>query len=407
MIKKIAIEQLQLGMYIHDLNCGWLDHGFLRTRFLLKSDASLDKIRQIGIRELYIDTERGLDVSLALTEEEVTEALEQDLALVAQEIPKDERSTPLAVERIQAKRILNEAIGVIGGLMNDARLGKPVELEHANALIDEMISSVFRNPDALLAFTRIRRVGRYTLEHSVNVAVLLIGLARRLGMERSQIQELGLGGLLHDMGKVMVPSAILNKPGRLTDDEFAVMRTHVNHSAEILSRIPGIPDIALEIARDHHERTDGSGYPDRKCGTAIGRAAQMAAIADVYDAISAERVYHKALEPHQALRKMLEWSSHHFDPELVQQFIRCVGIYPIGTLVRLRSGRLGIVVESGRDSPFQPIVRVVMDANRRRFLTVQDIDLARQGRGSEERILNAESPSAWGINPDHVLQLPS
>ena len=408
MKKKIGIEQLQPGMYIADLNCGWLDHGFLRSRFLLEDIAQLGKIRQLGIRELYIDTDKGLDVTLAPTASEVEAALEQGLAELAATADTDEnRPTPLASERLVARRIQNEAIGLVSGLMDDARSGRSIELEHMCPLVDQMIDSIARNQDALLSLTRIRRVGRYTFEHSVNVAVLMLSLARSLGLDRAQTQDIGLGALLHDLGKILVPTAILNKPAQLTDEEFGLMRAHVGHTCEILADIPGLSPTALAVAAEHHERIDGSGYPQRKVGDQITLYGQMAAIVDVYDAITSDRVYHKALDPHRALSKMLEWSSHHFDATLVQRFIRCVGIYPIGTLVRLRSGRLGVVVESGGQGPFQPIVRIVMDANRRCFLKVEDLDLSRLGKGSEERIIGAESPHTWGIKTDELLRFPA
>jgi putative nucleotidyltransferase with HDIG domain len=407
-IKKITVEQLQLGMYIHDLNCGWMEHGFLRNRFLLKGESNLQKIQGLGIRELYIDTERGLDVALAPTEDEVEEALEHDLIEVAaEEGPAEEHAVPLAEERVQARRIHSEALGLLSGLNEDIRLGRPVGLEHIDPLIEEIMGSVWRNQDALVGLSRMRRVGRYQIEHGINVATLMTAFARSLGMERPMVRDIAIGALLHDIGKTSLPSAILNKPGALTDEEVQVMRRHVAEGFRIAAQIPGIPKIALAIIAEHHERADGSGYPNQRTADQITRYGQMAAIVDVYDAITADRVYSKALEPHEALRKLLEWSAHHFNPELVQQFIRCMGIYPVGALVRLRSGRIGVVVESGRQGLFHPVVRVVMDANRRRFISVRDVDLSRLGKGSEERIVGAESPKSWGINTVEVLQLPS
>ncbi|MBK1716684.1 HD-GYP domain-containing protein [Thiocystis violacea] len=407
MIKKIAVDQLQLGMYVHDLNCGWMEHGFLRNRFLIKAEANLDKIRGLGIQELYIDTDKGLDVIQAPTESEVEEALEQDLALVAgKEGPLAAHQVSLAEERIQAKRIQNEAIGLMNNLMEDGRLGRVPDLEPLGPLVDEMVGSILRNQDALLGLSRIRRVGRYTLEHSVNVSILLIAFAKSLGLDRPAIQAIGVGGLLHDLGKSLLPAAILNKPGSLSEEEFALMREHVAHTYRLVSRIPNVPKIALAVIAEHHERADGSGYPKSKKADETTRYGRMAAIIDVYDAITTDRVYHKGLEPHEALRKLLEWSRHHFDQQLVQQFIRCVGIYPVGTLVRLRSGRLGVVIESGREGLFHPVVRVIMDARQRRYLAVEDVDLSRLGKGSEERITGVESPQRWGIKPHEVLQLP-
>ena len=407
MIKKIAINQLQPGMFIHDLNCGWLEHGFMRNRFLLKAAADLERVRALGIRELYIDTSQGLDVVSAPSVAEVEHELEESLAHMADAGSNEITATPLAEERVLAKRIHSEALGVLGSLMGDVRLGQQIDLERANPVVNEMVDSIFRNQDALLALTRIRRVGRYTFEHSVNVAVLMVSFARTLELDRALIHDIGIGALLHDIGKILVPPAILNKPGQLTDEEFVVMRSHAVHSHDILSRVPGIPPIALAVAGEHHERFDGSGYPHRKAGAAISRYGQMAAIVDVYDAITSERVYHKALESHLALRKLLEWSTHHFDPALVQQFIRCVGIYPVGSLVRLHSGRLGIVMESGRGGAFHPVVRVVMDARDRRYLPAQDVDLSRLPKGSKERIVGAESPAQWRIDPEQVMRPPS
>jgi len=290
--------------------------------------------------------------------------------------------------------------------MRDARLGLPITLDQARNTIGEMVGSIFRNQNALLALGRIRHRDRYTFEHSVNVAVLMVSFARELGMEPSVIEEIGIGALLHDIGKTQVPDAILNKPGRLSDDEFAIMRSHVVHSRDILAAIPGFSPMALAVAAEHHERFDATGYPDGKGGESISVYGRMAAIVDVYDAITADRVYHNGMEPHQALRKLLEWSRFHLDPDLVRHFIRCVGIYPVGSLVRLESNRLGVVLENGREGHKAPIVRVVMDARWRRFLPVEDLDLSRKVRGRQDRILGIEDPSQWGIDCDAILMLP-
>ncbi len=405
MIKKIRLDQLQTGMYVHDLNCDWMDHGFLRPRFLLKTDAHLEQIRQLSIHEIDIDTDKGCDVANALSRTTVESALEQDLVRIANTGAGEVHPVTLSDECIQAKRIHTEAVGVVSGLMEDVRLGQQIDLERANPVIGGMVDSIFRNQDALLGLTRIRNMDRYTFEHSVNVTVLMVSFARSLELDRALIHDIGIGALLHDIGKILVPPDILNKPGRLTENEFSVMRGHVVHSRDLLAVTSGIPAAALAVAAEHHERMDGTGYPDGKAGAAISRAGQMAAIVDVYDAISSDRVYHKGLEPHLALRKLLEWSNQHFDPQLVQQFIRCVGIYPVGTLVRLRSGRLGVVVESSREGLFQPVVRVFMDAKQRRYLTVQDIDLSRQRKGREDQIERAESPEQWRVNLNDLFQM--
>jgi putative nucleotidyltransferase with HDIG domain len=406
MIKKINVEDLRVGMYIHDLNCGWLDHSFLRRRFQIKSESNIERIQSLGVHELYIDTDKGADLPAAPTESEVVERLEQQLVEVAEQEHALPQAVSLAEERAQARRIHNEALQVIGGLMHDARLGLPITLEQARRAIGEMVGSIFRNQNALMALARIRHTDRYTFEHSVNVSVLMVSFARELGLESAVIEEIGIGALLHDIGKTLVPDTILNKPDRLSEEEFAIMRGHVVHSREILAGIPGFSPTALAVAAEHHERFDATGYPDSKGGETISVYGRMAAIVDVYDAITSDRVYHRGMEPHQALRKLLEWSRFHFDPELVRQFIRCVGIYPVGSLVRLESHRLGVVLENGREGLMEPIVRVVMDARWRRFLPVEDVDLSRKVRGRQDRIVGAEPPEQWGIDCEEVLRLP-
>ena len=406
MIKKIDVADLRVGMYVHDLNCGWLDHSFLRSRFQIKSDSNIERIRRLGIHELYIDTDRGADLPEAPTEGEVVEQLEQELVEVGEQEHVLPQPVSLAEERVQARRIHNEALQLIGGLMRDARLGRPITLEQVRNTIGEMVGSIFRNQNALMALARIRHTDRYTFEHSVNVSVLMVSFARELGLEPTVIEEIGIGALLHDIGKTLVPDAILNKPGRLSDEEFAIMRGHAAHSRDILAAIPGFSPTALAVAAEHHERFDATGYPDGKGGESISLYGRMAAIVDVYDAITSDRVYHKGMEPHQALRKLLEWSRFHFDPDLVRQFIRCVGIYPVGSLVRLESNRLGVVLENGREGLMEPIVRVVMDARWRRFLPVEDVDLSRKVRGKKDQILGAEAPEQWGIDCEETLRLP-
>jgi cyclic di-GMP phosphodiesterase len=404
MIKKIQVAQLRQGMYIHDLNCDWLEHPFPSACFRLDSGEVLEQIRRLGIRELYIDTTKGQDVAQAPTEQKVTRTLERELAHgAAARPPQGGPRVPLAEERARAERIQQEATRVVSGLMEDARLGRQIEVERVNPLLEQIVGCIFRNQDALIGLTRIRRMDRYTFEHSVSVAVLMVSFARALGLDQEVIREIGVGALLHDVGKTRVPGHILNKPGRLTDAEFQVMRRHVVYSREILAAAPGVSAVALAVVAEHHERSDGTGYPNGKAEAAISRYGQMAAIVDVYDAITSDRVYHKGLEPHEGLRKLLEWSCHHFNAQLVQHFIQCVGIYPIGSLVRLQSGRLGVVVESGRQGLLYPVVRVVMEAGGRRLPRPRDLDLSDSAAGGD-RITGTELPERWKVRPEVVLQ---
>ena len=402
-IKKIVSARLEPGMFIHDLNCGWMDHPFLTTRFKLESERDLKKIVEAGIREVYIDTALGSDVGDAPAAAEVLQELDRELSQVAE----TESAAPRASTReelARAGKIHAEANLIMRSILNDVRLGRQVHVERMEPVVDKLAGSILRNSGALISLNRIKNKDEYTFQHSVSVATLLMAFCRGLAFDEETLRQAGIGGMVHDVGKMQTPDGILNKPGKLTDDEFAVMRHHVVASREILEVTPNISPTALQVAAQHHERYDGSGYPNRLKGDGISRIGQMAAIIDVYDAITSDRVYHKGLPPTEALRKLFEWSKFHFNPELVHAFARVVGIYPVGALVRLESERLAVVVEQRESSMLQPLVRVVFDAKRNHYLKPEDVDLSRpMGKGGADRIVGHESPETWRIEPMKFL----
>ncbi|MEZ5615549.1 MAG: HD-GYP domain-containing protein [Rhodocyclaceae bacterium] len=401
-IKKISSAHLKPGMFIHDLNCGWMDHPFLSTRFKLESERDLVKIHEACIREVYVDTELGLDVADAPTAGEVDRDLDEEMQRAVEKRPEPRASTQEELAR--AHKIHTEANQIMRNIMSDVRLGKQVQVEQIEPMVDKMAGSILRNSGALISLNRIKNKDEYTFQHSVSVATLLMAFCRGLHLDEETIRQAGIGGMVHDVGKMQTPDKILNKPGKLSDEEFAVMRHHVVASREILEVTPNISQTALQVAAQHHERYDGSGYPNRLKGDEISRIGQMAAIIDVYDAITSDRVYHKGMAPTEALRKLFEWSKFHFNPELVHAFARVVGIYPVGTLVRLESQRLAVVVEQREASMLQPLVRVVFDARRNYHLKPEDVDLSRpMGKGGADRIVGHESPEKWQVDPMRFL----
>ena len=395
MIKKISTQQLQVGMYVHDLDADWMAHNFLRNRFPVKNEKIVDKILKSGIKHIYIDTSMGSDLDDAPTAEEVMRDVETETVQVAETHDGMEKQVSVAEEFEHARTVYKEAHNVMRNLMEDIRLGKQVEVEAVEPIAEKMIGSIFRNKDALISLSRIKNKDEYTFMHSVGVAGLMITFARAVGLDADTIHQVAVGGLLHDIGKMMVPDEILNKPGRLTEEEFKIMKTHVVHSREILSTKAGITPAALDVAAQHHERIDGTGYPLGLKGDEISTVGQMSTIVDVYDALTSVRVYKNAWEPTDALKKLLEWSPSHFRVEQVHQFIRCLGIYPIGTLVELESGRVGIVFEQGEQDLLRPTVRVIYHARHKCYLPVKQLDLARH---TDDRILYAVSPEKYGID---------
>ncbi len=394
-IKRVRVEDLRTGMYIHDLNCGWLQHGFLRQRFMLRHPDQIQKMRDQGMHELYIDTERGDDVAGAPTKAEIDLVLDQQLkqsAAAGAALPTARVSQK--EESVQAKRILGEASVMVDGLLQDVRLGKQVDTAKAAPLVKEINASVLRNPGALLSLCRIKEADTYTFQHSVSICALLVSFTNALGMPADLVHEAGLGGLLHDIGKMKIPNEILNKPGKLTEQEFTIMKSHAAFSRDLLSGVPGISDMVIQIAGEHHERMGGGGYPAGIPGEGISQIGRMAAIVDVYDALTSNRVYHKGMEPSEVLKKLLEWSGSHLDGDLVQQFIRTLGIYPVGALVRLSSGRLAVVVEQSEDL-LRPTVRLVFDTKLGLRLPVRDLHLLH----AAEEIEDYEEPDEWDLDP--------
>lgn len=395
MIKLIPVARLRPGMYVHDLHCGWLQHDFVRNRFLVAGPEDVARIRALGVPEVSIDTERGLDPDAAPEAPAAAAA-----SLADPPPPAVHTASKVAGTQERARTLHREANEIVRNLLADVRLGRQIEIEKVEPLVARIVDSIFTSADALLPLARLKQHDSYTFQHSVSVCALMTAFARTLGLPRDTIREIAIGALLHDVGKARIPDEILNKLGKLTEAEFERMKSHVVQSKLILMATPGISPIALEVAAQHHERFDGSGYPNRLAGEAISLYGRMAAIVDVYDAITSERVYHKGMPPTEALRKLLEWSSNHFEPRLVQAFIRSVGIYPTGALVRLESKRLAVVQAQHADKPTLPRVKVIFHTAGH-YLQPEDLDLRR----SQDRIVAHEDFAAWNIDPARWLAL--
>lgn len=403
MIKRIRREQLKPGMFIHDLNCSWIDHPFVLNSMMVGDDKVIEKIAEYGIRELFIDTAKGLDVPGAQTkaesDAEVHEKFSAKVQALQAEAAKPGAAVALKEEIVVARAVHHDAHKIAHRVLEDVRLGRQIEVERLHPVVERIADSIFRNRDALISLARLKHRDSYTFEHSVSVCVLLVSFCQALRYERDVMQEVGVGGLLHDIGKMMIPDAILNKPAALLPHEFVVMQSHSALGREILRQTAGVPEAAVHIAAEHHERFDGTGYPDRIKGHEISVFGQMASIVDVYDALTSNRIYHKGIEPTAALKKLFEWSKSHFSEELVHHFIRTIGIYPVGSLVSLESGVIGVVIDSDNEDLLHPTVRVIYDMEAQSWLTPRVVDLAEATDKRVDRIVRSESPRQWGIDP--------
>lgn len=393
MLKKISVEHLTLGMHLHEFCGSWMEHPFWRTKFVIRDQHDLDAVRASSIREVWIDVSKGLDtdqgVSQAASEAEVERELQ---AAAAAEKPAAQQKASMQEEAARAARICAKSKQAVVSMFQEARMGKAVNAKDCAPLVEEISNSVMRNPGALISLARLKTADDYTYMHSVAVCALMIALARQLGLDEEQTRQAGLAGLLHDLGKAMVPNAILNKPGKLTDEEFAEIKKHPAYGHEVLLAGSGVPEMALDVCLHHHEKVDGSGYPKGLNSETMSLFAKMGAVCDVYDAITSNRPYKAGWDPAESIKRMAEWKGH-FDPAVFQAFVKSLGIYPIGSLVRLESGKLGVVIEQGEQSLLKPKVKVFFSTKAQAYIKPETIDLAR----SPEKIAGREDAAKWGI----------
>ncbi|MDP4301564.1 HD-GYP domain-containing protein [Leptothrix discophora] len=411
MLKRIPVDQLRLGMFLHELCGSWMDHPFWRKKFLLQDPDDLRRVRECGIAEVWIDISRGHDVEGGLTEQEVAVQVERELEEVADQslstatpatpaTPAPLRHAPVAPgnfaacravdEYGRAARIVDLAKQQVSSLYADARMGRVLQVDGCMPLVDDIIGSVTRNQGALASLVRLKTQDEYTYLHSVAVCTLMVALSRTLKLSDDEVRIAGLSGLLHDMGKARIPLAILNKNGRLTDDEFRIMKMHPVWGHEMLVAAGAPPSMVLDVCLHHHEKVDGAGYPKGLKAEQISIHARMGAVCDVYDAVTSVRPYKGAWDPGEAVRQMAQWKGH-FDPAIFQAFVKTVGIYPVGTVVKLESGRIGVVLEQSEGSLLTPRVKVFFSSRSELPIAPETVDLAR----GADRIVGVEPAERW------------
>ncbi|MBX9959836.1 MAG: HD-GYP domain-containing protein [Burkholderiaceae bacterium] len=395
MLKRIRVEQLQLGMHIKEFCGSWMEHPFWRSRFVLKDPKDLERILASSIQEVWIDSSKGLDVPAgvsAVSEAESEAQVEQELQVAAQ-AQRQTGAVSVAVELERAAQICRQSKQAVVSMFQEARMGKAVDAAGAQRLVDEISDSVARNASALISLARLKTADDYTYMHSVAVCAMMIALARQLGLDEAQTRSAGLAGLLHDLGKARMPMEVLNKPGKLTESEFGVMKSHPVEGHQMLLAVGNVDPIVLDVCLHHHEKTDGSGYPKGLKGDEISLFAKMGAVCDVYDAITSNRPYKAGWDPAESLRKMAEWAKGHFDHQVFQAFVKSLGIYPIGSLVRLSSGRLAVVVEQSSRSLTMPLVKAFYSTKSDLRIPPELIDLS--APGCNDKIAGREDPAQW------------
>ncbi len=395
MLKKISVEQLKVGMHLKEFCGSWMEHPFWRTGFVITDPKDIRTILASSIKEVWIDASKGDDVApgeVAVSETESEAQVEAELHQATLG-SRDIAPVSTAVELERAAKICKQSKQAVISMFQEARMGKAVDTGGAKKLVEEISDSVARNPSALISLARLKTVDDYTYMHSVAVCAMMVGLAKQLGLDEAQTRLAGLAGLMHDLGKALMPMEVLNKPGKLTDAEFAIIKTHPEEGHRLLLTGQDVDLAVLDVCLHHHEKTDGSGYPKGLKADEISLFAKMGAVCDVYDAITSNRPYKAGWDPAESLRKMAEWANGHFDNLVFQAFVKSLGIYPIGSLVRLSSGRLGVVVSQSGKSLTTPLVKVFFSTKSNLRIQPSVVDLS--AAATTEKILSREDPAKW------------
>jgi len=405
MLKKIPVEEVRLGMHLHALEGSWLEHPFWKTRFVLRDPEQILALKKSVVREVWIDTGRGLDIQAAVLAADAPNASsapaptravpgaprEPAIATAPPPVVAEAASTSFDEELRHAAGVCNRGRAQVMQMFNEARLGKVVDAEACLPLVSDISDSVIRNPGALVSLARLKTQDDYSYMHSVAVCALMVALAREMGASAEECRRFGLAGLLHDVGKALMPLEILNKPGKLTPAEFDVMKTHPQRGHELLSEARGADPTAMEVCLRHHERMDGAGYPGAQASPDVSVAARMGAICDVYDAITSNRPYKAGWDPADSIGRMASWKGQ-FDPAIFGTFVKSIGIYPTGSLVRLASDRLAVVVEQNPLALTAPVVRVFYSLKSQMPVPLATMSLA---EARNDRIIGREPPERW------------
>ncbi len=401
----LPVDRLSAGMYVVDLDRPWLETPFLIEGLRLDNADDIATLKRL-CRTVYVDPDRShpdLLTSLEALRAPRPPRPAESANDTGYRVYRTHRIRSLAEEELkQVSPAFDEAREMFHRMMHDEQNWHR-NVPQVKHTVSRFAASILSNPSALNWLTRIKHENEYTAEHCLNVGVMAMIFARHLGYDRARIEELGLAGMLHDVGKMKLDQRILDKPGKLTAAEFAHIRTHALAGYHMIAEDQALPLVVKQATRDHHERLDGSGYPYGIPGEEIGLTAKIIAIVDTYDAITSDRIYSKARPPSEALRILYQMRGKHYDEALVIRFIECIGIYPPGSIVELSNGMIGTVLSVDPDHRLHPRVLVALDEHQA-TIPERVVDLAESARrGDPLEIARVHPPGSFGLSLETIL----
>ena len=400
-LKKVLTKDLKVGMYVQDVGRSWLTHPWAVKSKLLTSQREIQQLLQHGITEVIIDLSKGVtSKSIAQAAKEPEPPMKIQEVERRKEHRPAEQPDPVTMEEEfpMARQAYFQALGVTREFINDIRAGRKVDVEKVHESVDQMIESIFRNRDSMVALLKLKTYDEYTFTHCINVATLSVSLGRNMDFSREYLMELGLGGIYHDVGKTGIPTEILNKPGRLTAEEFEIVKRHPLIGFNIMEKYSKVPSPSLSVVRHHHERLDGQGYPDGKSGDQILPFIIISGLSDVYDALTSNRIYRHSLPPHEALKIIFSLRGQQFPETWVDRFIQTLGIYPVGTTVKLNTKEIGVVMSVNRSNTLRPQVRIAFNPGGLEVTRKRMVDLNEQ-KFYDREIVQVIDPRELGFDP--------
>lgn len=410
-VTQVPVSELKVGMYVCQLDRPWLQTPFLLQGFPVRTPADIDEIARY-CEFVYVDAEQSSVFDYGVGRERGGPgdkgADKSDGNKPYRPRPRSRRydsSKSLREEVEQARPIHADARALTRSFMDDVRLGRAIDIGQVKTTVTACVKSMLRNPDAMLWLARIRKRDEYTSEHSLNVGLLAISFGRHLGFREEDIVKLGIAGMLHDVGKMRTPLPILNKTGKLTDEEFAVMRSHAVHGRDILMSHGTLFRGTVDVAHTHHESLNGTGYPRGVNASGINEFTRIVTLCDVYDAITSDRIYKDGKSSLEALRIIYKERGTRFDPELGQSFIQCIGLYPPGSIVELRSGQIGIVTSTNGRYRHLPRVLLLLDRERKpieaRTINLEELAADKE---SSKLVRTVWPNGSFGIRVEHFIR---